>query len=139
MRYIKVDLDLFEEIGDFRQCGIICFLLNQNKEKDKVKYQKWKQTELAKIFKVTPRTIYNDLQKLQKEGWLIYKESFYKNLKTTQIELTENALKWFEDKQIINIKSNTRQPTQNYDNDEFLQKAKSESDKYLEYINKQIN
>lgn len=138
MRYIKVDLDLFEEIGDFRQCGIICFLLNQNKEKDKVKYQKWKQTELAKIFKVTPRTIYNDLQKLQKEGWLIYKESFYKNLKTTQIELTENALKWFEGKQIINNKNNTHQPSQNNNDDEFLQKAKSESEKYLEYINNKI-
>ena len=138
MSYIKLDLDLLEEIGDFRQCGIICFLLNQNKEKDKVKYQKWKQTELAKIFKVTPRTIYNDLHKLQKEGWLIYKESFYKNLKTTQIELTENALKWFKSKQIINNKNNTHQPTQNNNNDEFLQKAKSELEKYVEYINNKI-
>ena len=92
MGYIKLDLELLEEIGDFRQCGIICFLLNQSSKIKEVKTQKWQQTTLAKLFKCERRAIGRDLQKLKANGWLKYEESNYLQLRTTEITLTEKAL-----------------------------------------------
>ena len=99
MGYIKVDLELLEEIGDFRQCGIICFLLNQSSKIQDVKTQKWQQTTLAKLFKCERRAIGRDLQKLQANGWLKYEESNYLQLRTTEITLTEKALAYKVDEQ----------------------------------------
>lgn len=99
MGYIKLDLELLEEIGDFRQCGIICFLLNQSSKIQDVKTQKWQQTTLAKLFKCERRAIGRDLQKLKANGWLKYEESNYLQLRTTEITLTEKALAYKVDEQ----------------------------------------
>lgn len=104
MGYIKVDLKLLEEIGDFRQCGIICFLLNQSSKIEDVKTQKWQQTTLAKLFKCERRAIGRDLQKLKANGWLKYEESNYLQLRTTEITLTEKALAYKVDEQQSNEK-----------------------------------
>lgn len=104
MGYIKVDLELLEEIGDFRQCGIICFLLNQSSKNADIKTQKWQQTTLAKLFKCERRAIGRDLQKLKANGWLNYKESNYLQLRTTEITLTEKALAYKVDEQQSNEK-----------------------------------
>lgn len=104
MGYIKLDLELLEEIGDFRQCGIICFLLNQSSKIQDVKTQKWQQTTLSKLFKCERRAIGRDLQKLQANGWLKYEESNYLQLRTTEITLTEKALAYKVDEQQSNEK-----------------------------------
>ena len=88
--YIILDLEVIGEIGDLRQAVIICFLLNQKKDIEKVKKQVWKKEYLAKILRVTPKTIYNDLTKLQDNGYLQYNRKY--NL---EIELSHKSLKWF--------------------------------------------
>lgn len=113
MSYIKLDLDLLEQIGDFRQCGIICFLLGQDKNKENVRVQKWQQTTLAKLFKCERRAIGRDLQKLKANGWLNYEESNYLQLRTTEITLTEKALVYKVDDQQSNEKKTARK--KNYD------------------------
>lgn len=138
MRYIKIDLDLLEKIGDFRQCGILSFLLNQSNEIEKVKTQKWQQTTLAKMFKCSPRTIYNDLSKLEKEGWISYEQTTYKNLTTTQITLTDKSLRWFNDHALKQVKNTQPSQSKNREIEENKGDQKTRAQVYREYIKKQM-
>ena len=137
MSYIKVDLDLLEEIGDFRQCGIICFLLNQKIEN--VKTQKWKQTTLAKIFKCDRRAIKRDLDKLQNSGWLTYGESNYKQLRTTEITLSEKAIS-YKESQTKEEKVKKHQPSQSIkrEKEETKGEQKTRAQLHIEYVKKQM-
>lgn len=150
MSYIKVDLDLLEKIGDFRQCGILSFLLNQSNEIENVKTQKWQQTALAKIFKCDRRAIKRDLDKLQNNGWLTHKESNYKQLRTTEITLSEKALT-YKKTQAKEEKVKNTQPSQSnitsncehtqrtkLDNKETKGEQKTRAQIYREYIKKQM-
>lgn len=139
MSYIKVDLDLLEEIGDSRQCMILSFLINQSNEIENVKTQKWKQTTLAKMFKCSPRTIYNDLNKLEKDGWLTYQESNYMQLRTTQITLSEKALS-YKEPQAKEEKVKNTQPSQSIkrEKEETKGEQKTRAQIYREYIKKQM-
>lgn len=138
MSYIKINLDLLEEIGDFRQCGILSFLLNQSNKVEKVKTQKWQQTTLAKMFKCNPRTIYNDLSKLEKEGWLSYEQTTYKNLTTTQIALTDKSLRWFNDHALKQEKNTQPSQSEKYKIEENKGDQKTRAEIYKEYIKKQM-
>lgn len=138
MSYIRIDLDLLEEIGDFRQCGILSFLLNQSNEIEKVKTQKWQQTTLAKLFKCSPRTIYNDLSRLENEGWLSYEQTTYKNLTTTQITLTNKCLRWFNDLAIKQKKNTQPSQSEKYKIEENKGGQKTRAEIYKEYIKKQM-
>lgn len=133
--YIKLDLKVLEEIGDIRQAVIICFLLNQNKEIDKVKIQVWKKEYLSKMLCVSLKTIYNDLNKLKDNGYLKYERIY--NLK---IELTDKTLKWFGETAQQTIKPNNTQSNNHKDNISKLilstpkEKELSIKEKYLKSI-----
>ena len=139
MSYIKVDLDLLKKIGDFRQCGILSFLLNQSNDIENVKTQKWKQTTLSELFKCSPKTIYRDLNKLEKDGWLSYEQTTYKNLTTTQITLSEKALS-YKKSQAIEEKVKNTQPShiKKREIKENKGEQKTRAQIYTEHIMKQM-
>lgn len=137
--YIKLDLKVLEEIGDIRQAVIICFLLNQNKEIDKVKIQVWKKEYLSKMLCVSLKTIYNDLNKLKSDGYLDYERVY--NLK---IELTDKTLKWFGETTQQNIKTYHTQSNNHKDNTSQIilstqkEKELSIKDRYLKSIEENL-
>ena len=88
--YIKLDLVVLDEIGEVIKALIICFLLNQSKEIDRVKTQKWKQKFLAEMLKVNPKTVSRALKELKDNGYIDYE----KQVCITKIILKDKALKW---------------------------------------------
>ncbi len=137
MSYIKVDLELLEEIRDSRQCMILSFLINQSNDIENVKTQKWKQTTLAEMFKCSPRTIYNDLNKLEKDGWLTYQKSNYMQLRTTQITLSKKALSYREPQGKEEKVKNTT-PSRNSRAKARASEQMSAANKYLEFIKNEM-
>lgn len=130
--YIKLDLEVIGEIGDLRQAVIICFLLNQKKDIEKVKKQVWKKEYLAKILRVTPKTIYNDLTKLQDNGYLQYKRKY--NL---QIELSDKSLKWFGKTTQTQIQQ-TPQTQPSKENIQIKQNKISKREAYLKLLKEKM-
>lgn len=130
--YIKLDLEVIGEIGDLRQAVIICFLLNQKKDIEKVKKQVWEKEYLAKILSVTPKTIYNDLTKLQDNGYLQYKRKY--NL---EIELSDKSLKWFGKTTQTQIKQ-TPQTQPSKENIQIKQNKISKREAYLKLLKEKM-
>lgn len=151
MSYLKVDLDLIKEIGDIRQANLISLLINQDKSGDELNTLKWQQTKLSDILQVNTKTINRDLIKLQNDGWLNFKQSLYKNLTTTEITLTEKALKYkiVDKEQIENInatstKINKRvnkqtQTPSKFNITDISNKQLTEKEKYLLYIKEKMS
>lgn len=130
MNYIKLNLELLKDVGDIRQTAILCFLLYQPKED--IKVQQWKQSYLAEILQCERKSISRDLKKLQDNGWLTYRESNYKQLRTTEITLSERALKYKEETHTPNH--------QNKINKEILvKKSAAKISRAQEYLNEIMN
>lgn len=130
MSYVKLNLELLKDVGDIRQTAILCFLLYQPKED--IKVQQWKQSYLAEILKCERKSISRDLKKLHDGGWLTYRESNYKQLRTTEITLTEKALKYIEEK-------NTKNHQNTINKDILAKKRVAKISRTQEYLNEIMN
>ena len=130
---------------------MISLLINQDKSGDELNTLKWQQTKLSDILQVNTKTINRDLIKLQNDGWLNFKQSLYKNLTTTEITLTEKALKYkiVDKEQIENInatstKINKRvnkqtQTPSKFNITDISNKQLTEKEKYLLYIKEKMS
>lgn len=120
----KTNWDLISDVGNLRHGMLLNFLLSQPQIGDKLKTQTWKQTYLAKLLICHPNSIQTDLNKLQDDGWLKYKRANYKQLTTTEIELTDKTLSYLigvaepKKKKVYTNKHNTP-PNENILNSEI--------------------
>lgn len=148
--YFKFNVELMQQISNIRQAAIISFLVNQEKEGEELRTQKWQQTYLADIFNCEASTIWRDLKQLKENGWLDYEQTKYNNSISTKITLSEKALKYrVIDKNLKRdyqrkeheIKNKTNNHQANISEDVLTTNKVvkiSRAQQYLNYINKSV-
>lgn len=150
MGYVNVDFEIIKDVGDLVEANILCFLLNQDRQIEKVKRQKWQQTKLSELFCIDRRKVKKVLDGLTEKGYITYERDETKWNKTTIINLTEKALKYKQKGKtnefaevpkhvVIRKTTTTHKPSNNISMADIKVKPLTIQEKYLNIVNNNIN
>ena len=150
MGYVNVDFEIIKDVGDLVEANILCFLLNQDRQTEKVKSQKWQQTKLAELFCIDRRKIKKVLDGLTEKGYITYERDETKWNKTTKIDLTEKAIQYKQKGKanefkempkhvVVRKTATTHTPSNNISLADNKIKPMTMQEKYLNIVNNNLN
>ena len=150
MGYVNVDFEIIKDVGDLVEANILCFLLNQDRQTEKIKSQKWQQTKLSELFCMDRRKIKKVLDCLTEKGYINYERDETKWSKTTKITLTEKAIQYKQKGKaneftempkhiVIRKTTTTHTPSNNISLADNKIKPMTMQEKYLNIVNNNFN
>ena len=122
--YIIFNTQINKELKDITSSLLLSYFVGWRKET-----QYWKQTELAALFDLNPKTIERKLKELQESQYIEYCTIGRNKVKTTKITLLQKAKKFIIQPSTPSIKSKEANQSQQIDYSKI----------YEYYANKMLN
>lgn len=98
--YVNFNIDINKELKDITSSLLLSYFVGWREET-----QYWKQTELAALFDLNPKTIERKLKELQESQYIEYCTIGRNKVKTTKITLLQKAKKFIIQPSKPSIKS----------------------------------
>lgn len=98
--YVNFNIDINKELKDITSSLLLSYFVGWREET-----QYWKQTELAALFDLNPKTIERKLKELQESQYIEYCTIGRNKVKTTKITLLQKAKKFIIQPSQPSIKS----------------------------------
>ena len=125
--YVNFNIDINKELKDITSSLLLSYFVVW-----RVETQYWKQTELAALFDLNPKTIERKLKELQESQYIEYSTIGRNKVKTTKITLLHKAKKFIIPPPKPSIKSKE-------DNESNQSQQIDYSKIYEYYANKMLN
>lgn len=125
--YVNFNIDINKELKDITSSLLLSYFVGWREET-----QYWKQTELAALFDLNPKTIERKLKELQESQYIEYCTIGRNKVKTTKITLLPKAKKFIIQPSKPSIKSKEDKEANQSQQIDYLQI-------YELYANKMLN
>ena len=125
--YVNFNIDINKELKDITSSLLLSYFVGWRQET-----QYWKQTELAALFDLNPKTIERKLKELQESQYIEYCTIGRNKVKTTKITLLPKAKKFIIQPSKPSIKSKEDKEANQSQQIDYLQI-------YELYANKMLN
>ena len=125
--YVNFNIDINKELKDITSSLLLSYFVGWREET-----QYWKQTELAALFDLNPKTIERKLKELQESQYIEYCTIGRNKVKTTKITLLPKAKKFIIQPSKPSIKSKEDKESNQSQQIDYLQI-------YELYANKMLN